>query len=95
MVEKGIKNKYADRSDCLSDLSYSEPVATLSLGPSFPGSKSPSPLPIPALDAPITNQDVGLLSSSESSSNKENDTPGSQPLGARGCLSSGYIVITL
>ena len=61
-----------DRSDRLSDLSYGEPVKTLSSGPSFPSRSSPSPLPIPAPVAPVSGQDVGLSSLAEGSSDKEN-----------------------
>ena len=66
-----------DVSDHLSNLSYGEPVVTL-LNPLFPGRSTPSPLPIPAPVSHVTGQDVGLPPSSESSSDKENDTPGSQ-----------------
>ena len=64
-------------SDCLSDLSYGEPVKTLSSGPSFPGCLSPSPVPVPALVTPVPSQDIGS-SSSEGSSDKENSIPRSQ-----------------
>ena len=64
-------------SDRLSDLSYGEPVKTSSSGPSFPGCSTPSPLPIPVPVSHIEGQDVGLPSSLESSSDKENDIPGS------------------
>ena len=61
-----------DGSDHLSDLSYGEPVKTLSSGPSFPGHSTPSPIPIPVPVSHVTGQDVGLPSSSEGSSDKEN-----------------------
>ena len=67
-----------DGSDRLSNLSYGEPVKMSSSGPSFPGRLSPSPLPIPALVTSIPGQDVGLPSSSEGSSDKENSIPGTQ-----------------
>ena len=67
-----------DGSDCLSNLSYGEPVKMSSSGPSFPGCSSPSPVPIPAPVAPVSGQDVGLPSSSEGSSDKENSIPGTQ-----------------
>ena len=67
-----------DGSDRLSDLSYGAPVKTSSSRPSFPGCLSPSPIPIPALVAPVPGQDVGLPSSSEGSSDKETSVPGTQ-----------------
>ena len=67
-----------DGSDRLSNLSYGEPAKSSSSGPSFPGHSSPSPIPIPAPVAPVSGQDVGLPSSSEGSSDKENSVPGTQ-----------------
>ena len=67
-----------DGSDHLSDLSYGVPVKTLLLGPSFPGCSSPSPIPIPALVASVSGEDIGLPSLSEGSSDKENSIPGTQ-----------------
>ena len=65
-------------SNCLSNLSYGEPVKMLSSGPSFHGNVSPIPIPVPALASPIPGTDIGLPSSSESSSDKENSTPMAQ-----------------
>ena len=65
-------------SDRLSDLSYGEPVKTTSSGPSFPSRLSSSPVPILAPVAPVPGQDIGLPSSSEGSSDKENSVPGTQ-----------------
>ena len=67
-----------DGSDRLSDLSYGEPVKMSSLGPSFPSHSSPSPIPIPAPVSQVTGMDIGIPSSSEGSSDKENSVPGSQ-----------------
>ena len=77
----GYKEKVChcgDGSDHLSDLSYGEPVKTSSLGPSFPGHSTPSPVPIPAPVSCVAGQDIGLPSLSEGSSDKENSVPGSQ-----------------
>ena len=67
----------ADAGDRLSDLSYGELPRT-SLGPSFHSGASPIPIPVPAPASPVPGTSVGLPSSSESSSNKENSAPGSQ-----------------
>ena len=66
-----------DKNDRLSDLSYREPPRTSS-GPSFHGGASPIPIPVPAPASPIPGTSIGLPSSSEGSSDKENSTPGSQ-----------------
>ena len=67
----------AGAGDRLSDLSYGEPLRTLS-GPSFHGGASPIPIPIPASASPIPGTSIGLLALSEGSLDKENSTPGSQ-----------------
>ena len=76
----GTKRRHVtgDGSDCLSDLSYGEPVKTSSLGPSYPGHSTPSPVPVPVPVSHVAGQDVGLPSSSEGSLDKENSVPGSQ-----------------
>ena len=66
-----------DTGNRLSDLSYGEPPR-MSSGPSFHGGASPIPIPIPAPASPIPGTSIGLPSSSESSSDKENSAPGSQ-----------------
>ena len=66
-----------DKNDRLSDLLYGEPPRT-SLGPSFHGGTSPIPIPVPALASPVPGTSIGLPSSLESSSDKENSAPGSQ-----------------
>ena len=63
--------------DRLSDLSYGEPPRTSS-GPLFHGGTSPIPIPVPAPASPIPGLSIGRLSSSESSSDKENSVPGTQ-----------------
>ena len=65
------------KDDRLSDLSYEEPPRTLS-GPSFHGGASPIPIPVPAPASPVPGTSIGLPSSSEGSSDKENSIPGSQ-----------------
>ena len=66
-----------DKNDRLSDLSYGEPPRTSS-GPSFHGGTSPIPIPIPAPASSVPGTSIGLPSSSEGSSDKENSAPGSQ-----------------
>ena len=66
-----------DRNDRLSNLLYGEPPRTLS-GPSFHGGASPIPIPVPAPASPISGTSIRLPSSSEGSSDKENNVPGSQ-----------------
>ena len=67
-----------DGSDCLSDLSYGEPVKTSLSGSLFPSHSTPSPIPIPAPVTQVTGQDVGLPSLLEGLLDKENGIPGSQ-----------------
>ena len=67
-----------DGSNRLSNLSYGEPVKMSSSGPFFPGHSSPSPIPVPAPVAPVPSQDIGISSSLEGSSDKENSIPGTQ-----------------
>ena len=50
----------------------------MSSGPSFHGGASPIPIPVPALASPIPGTSIGLPSSLEGSSDKENSAPGSQ-----------------
>ena len=66
-----------DKEDWLSDLSYGAPPRTSS-GLSFHGGASPTPIPVPALASSLPGPSSGLPSSSESSSDKENSTPGTQ-----------------
>ena len=61
----------------MSDLSYGAPPRT-PFGLSFHGGASPIPIPIPAPASLIPGPSSGLPSSSESSSDKENSTPGTQ-----------------
>ena len=79
-VEKLLNAEYQsddDKNDRLSDLSYGAPPRTSS-GPSFHGGASPIPIPVPAPASPIPGTSSRLPSSSESSSDKENSTPGTQ-----------------
>ena len=79
-VEKLADPQYrsnGNKEDRLSDLSYGEPPRTSS-GPSFHGGASPIPIPIPAPASLIPGPSSGLPSSLESSSDKENSTPGTQ-----------------
>ena len=66
-----------DKNDRLSDLSYGEPPR-MSSGPSFQGGASPIPIPVPAPASPVPGTSIGLPSSSEGSSDKENSAPGPQ-----------------
>ena len=66
-----------NKEDRLLDLSYGAPPRTLS-GLSFHGGASPIPIPIPAPASLLPGPSSGLPSSSESSSDKENSTPGTQ-----------------
>ena len=66
-----------NKEDWLSDLSYGAPPRTSS-GLSFHGGTSPIPIPVPAPASSIPGPSSGLPSSSESSSDKENSTPGTQ-----------------
>ena len=78
-VEKLADPKYQvnDKDDRLSDLSYGAPPRTSS-GLSFHGGASPIPIPVPAPASSLPGPSSGLPSSSESSSDKENSTPGTQ-----------------
>ena len=78
-VEKLSDPKYqgCDKDDWLSDLSYGAPARTSS-SLSFHGGASPIPIPIPAPASSIPGPSSGLPSLSESSSDKENSTPGTQ-----------------
>ena len=66
-----------NKEDWLLDLSYGAPPRTSS-GLSFHGGTSPIPIPVPAPASSIPGPSSGLPSSSESSSDKENSTPGTQ-----------------
>ena len=66
-----------DKNDRLSDLSYGEPPRTSS-GPLFQGGASPIPIPVPAPASLVPGTSIGLPSSLEGSSDKENSAPGSQ-----------------
>ena len=66
-----------DKDDWLSDLLYGAPPRT-SFGLSFHGGASPIPIPVPAPASSVPGPSSGLPSSSESSSDKENSTPGTQ-----------------
>ena len=66
-----------NKEDRLSDLSYGAPPRTLS-GLSFHGGASPIPIPVPSPASSIPGPSSGLPSLSESSSDKENSTPGTQ-----------------
>ena len=78
-VEKLADPQYRglDKDDRLSDLSYGAPPRTSS-GLSFHGGASPIPIPIPAPASSIPGASSRLPSLSESSSDKENSTPGTQ-----------------
>ena len=67
----------ADVGDRLSDLSYADPPRTSS-GLSFHGGTSPIPIPIPAPASLVPGTSVRLPSLPEGSSDKENNTPGTQ-----------------
>ena len=67
----------ADVGDRLSDLSYADPPRTSS-GLSFHGGASPIPIPIPAPASLVPGTSVRLPSLPEGSSDKENNTPGTQ-----------------
>ena len=66
-----------NKEDRLSNLLYREPPR-MSSGLSFHGGASPIPIPVPAPTALIPGPSSGLPSLSESSSDKENSTPGTQ-----------------
>ena len=64
-------------SDCLSHLSYGEPPVALSSSPSFPGSHSSEPIPVPLPATGLTDQDVPSSPLSPGDSDKENSGMGS------------------
>ena len=79
-VEKLVDLQYRgddNKEDRLSNLLYREPPRTSS-GLSFHGGASPIPIPVPAPTSLIPGPSSGLPSLSESSSDKENSTPGTQ-----------------
>ena len=61
----------------LSDMSYEEPPVASGSGASFPGGKSPGPIPVPPPATQVPVADVPLPSSGLSSSDKENSSVGS------------------
>ena len=66
-----------DKDGRLLDLSYGEPPR-MSSGPSFHGGASPIPIPVPAPASLVPGTSIGLPSSLEGSSDKENSAPGFQ-----------------
>ena len=65
-------------SDCLSHLSYGEPlVVSPSGGPSFPKAQSPEPIPIPPPATGVVDLNVPISPSSSGDSDKENSRLGS------------------
>ena len=65
-------------SDCLSNLSYGEPLVALSsTGPSFPGGQSPIAIPIPLPATGVTDPDLSVSSLGSSEPDKENSSRGS------------------
>ena len=66
-----------DDSDCLSHLSYGEPLVALSSGPLFPSEGSPQPIPIPPPTTSIADPVVPLSPLSPGDSDKENSNEGS------------------
>ena len=64
-------------SDCLSHLSYGEPLVASSSGPSFPSEGPPQPVPVPPPTVLVTDPVVSLSPSSPSDSDKENSNEGS------------------
>ena len=79
-VEKLADPQYRsddNKENRLLNLLYGEPPRTSS-GLLFHGGASPVPIPVPAPASPILGPSSGLPSSSESSSDKENSTPGTQ-----------------
>ena len=61
----------------LSQLSYVEPPVALSLGPLFPSSGSPEPIPVPAPTVGVAGQEFPSSPSSPGDSDKENSNEGS------------------
>ena len=64
-------------SDCLSHLSYGEPLVALSSGPSFPSEGLPQPIPVPPPTIPVADPVVSLSPLSPGDSDKENSNKGS------------------
>ena len=64
-------------SDHLSDMSYHEAPVASGSGDSFPGGRSPSPIPIPPLSALVPAADIPVPPLGSSSSDKENSSIGS------------------
>ena len=64
-------------SECLSNLSYGEPLVALSSGPSFPSDGSPQPIPVPPLAAVVTGPEFPASPLSPGDSDKENSNKGS------------------
>ena len=61
----------------LSDVSYDKPPVASGSGDSFPGGRSPSPIPVPPPTSLVPAADIPICSSGSSSSDKENSSPGS------------------
>ena len=74
---KDKASRCGENSDCLSNMSYAEPLVTSGSGRSFPSESSSQPIPIPPLATSVSAVDIPVSSLGSSDLDKENSSQGS------------------